>query len=289
MKATIEDRDALLAVSPAALSAYARSEGWAKAEPYGDYSDVYAADGLPEIILPRTEHLGDYANVVSTVLGIFARTAGVDELALYRDLVNADRDVIRMRASESDDGTVAMDEGVDFVRGASDVILAAACSFYNPQPLFRAGANREARAYLRQMRLGQTEQGSFVVTLLSPVVPPPMQLTFDLSPEELPDDAVERRITRHLASSLSAARQAIEGTVGGEADAFAGSCGERCKRQPVRGPRHDDHALLDDGRQLCLGAHAACGKGAGGHPFFQRRCAYIAGGGARFSTAGSTP
>jgi len=221
MKATIEDRDALLAVSPAALSAYARSEGWAKAEPYGDFSDVYAADGLPEIILPRTEHLGDYANVVSTVLGIFARAAGVDELALYRDLVNADRDVIRMRASESDDGTVAMNEGVDFVRGASDVILAAACSYYNPQPLFRAGANREARAYLRQMRLGQTEQGSFVVTLLSPVVPPPMQLTFDLSPEELPDDAVERRITRHLASSLSAVRQAIEGTVGGEADAFA--------------------------------------------------------------------
>ena len=221
MKATIEDRDALLAVSPAALSAYARSEGWAKAEPYGDFSDVYAADGLPEIILPRTEHLGDYANVVSTVLGIFARAAGVDELALYRDLVNADRDVIRMRASESDDGTVAMNEGVDFVRGASDVILAAACSYYNPQPLFRAGANREARAYLRQMRLGQTEQGSFVVTLLSPVVPPPMQLTFNLSPDELPDDAVERRITRHLASSLSATRQAIEGTVGGEADAFA--------------------------------------------------------------------
>ena len=221
MKATIEDRDALLAVSPAALSAYARSEGWSKADPYGDFSDVYAADGLPEIILPRTENLGDYANVVSTVLGIFARAAGVDELALYRDLVNADRDVIRMRASESDDGTVAMNEGVDFVRGASDVILAAACSYYNPQPLFRAGANREARAYLRQMRLGQTEQGSFVVTLLSPVVPPPMQLTFDLSPEELPDDAVERRITRHLASSLSAARQAIEGTVGGEADAFA--------------------------------------------------------------------
>ena len=221
MKATIEDRDALLAVSPAALSAYARSEGWAKVEPYGDFSDVYAADGWPEIILPRTEHLGDYANVVSTALGIFARAAGVDELALYRDLVNADRDVIRMRTSESDDGTVAMNEGVDFVRGASDVILAAACSYYNPQPLFRAGANREARAYYRQMRLGQTEQGSFVVTLLSPVVPPPMQLTFDISPEELPDDAVERRITRHLANSLSAARQAIECTVGGEADAFA--------------------------------------------------------------------
>ena len=222
MKASIQDRDALLAVSPAALSAYARAGGWSKAEPYGDFSDIYVAEGLPEIILPRTENLGDYANVVSTLIGIFARVADMDEFSLYRDLVTADRDVIRMRAADSDDGTVSMNEGVDFVRGASDVVLAAACSYHNPQPLYRARANREARDYLRQMRLGQTEQGSLVVTLLSPVVPPPMQLALDLGPEELPDgDVVERRITRHLSSALRAARKAIEGTVGGESDAFA--------------------------------------------------------------------
>ena len=221
MKATIQDREALLAVSPAALSGYARAEGWSRTESYGDFSDIYVADGLPEIILPRTENLSDYASVVSTLIEIFARVAGVDELTLYRSLVTADRDVIRMRVADSDDGTVSMNEGVDFVRGASEIILAAACSYYRPQPLFRAGANKEARAYLSQMRLGQTDQGSYVVTLLSPVVPPPMQLTIDPRPEELPDDSVERRITRHLASSLKAARQAIEGTVVGEFDAFA--------------------------------------------------------------------
>ena len=108
MKTSIQDRDALLAVSPVALSAYARAEGWSKAEAYGDFSDIYVADGLPEIILPRTENLGDYADVVSTLIGIFARVADVDELTLYRNLVTADRDVIRMRAADSDDGTVSM-------------------------------------------------------------------------------------------------------------------------------------------------------------------------------------
>ena len=67
MKTSIQDRDALLAVSPVALSAYARAEGWSKEEAYGDFSDIYVADGLPEIILPRTENLGDYADVVSTL------------------------------------------------------------------------------------------------------------------------------------------------------------------------------------------------------------------------------
>ena len=56
------------------------------------------------------------------------------------------------------------------------MLLSAACSLSNPQPLYRAGANKEAREYLKQVRMGQTEQGSFVITLLSPVVPPRMQL-----------------------------------------------------------------------------------------------------------------
>ena len=97
MKTSIQDRDALLAVSPAALSGYARAEGWSIAEPYGEFSNIYVADGLPEIVLPRTENLGDYANVVATLIEIFARVADVDEFSLYRDLVTADRDLIRMR------------------------------------------------------------------------------------------------------------------------------------------------------------------------------------------------
>ena len=81
MKASIWDREALVAVSPAALSAYARVEGWGKVDTYGDYSDVYAAEGLPEIILPRTQRLGDYANVVSQLIEIFAKVADIDNLS----------------------------------------------------------------------------------------------------------------------------------------------------------------------------------------------------------------
>ena len=59
MRVHIRDIEALKAVSPAALSAYARASGWTKTEEYGDHSDVYAADRMPEIILPRHQSLGD--------------------------------------------------------------------------------------------------------------------------------------------------------------------------------------------------------------------------------------
>ena len=221
MKASIRDQKALLAVSPAALSAYARATGWSKTVTYGDHSDVYTGKGRPEIILPRTQRLGDYANVVSQLIDIFARVAEMDELALYRDLVTADRDLIRVQAANDDDnGSVAVSDAISLLDGARDMLLAAACSLRDPRPLYRAGANREASDYLNQVRLGQTEQGSFVISLLTPVIPPPIQLA--LSPElAADDDPIERQMTKRLAGALAATRQATERTVGGDAEAFS--------------------------------------------------------------------
>ncbi len=218
MRISIRDDKPLREISPAALSAYARATGWTRTESYGDSSDVYVSDELPEIILPRTQRLGDYANVVSQLIDIFAEAAGTDELSMYRDLVTADRDVIRVRAAEGSDGAVSVSDGIDLVCGARDMVLAAACSLNDPRPVYRAGANREAMDYVRNIRLGQTEQGSFVINLLTPVVSPPMQQS--LIPDLEHDDPIERKMTRRLVSALRAARHATEQTMGGKVDAF---------------------------------------------------------------------
>ena len=219
MRVDIRDKEALWAVSPAALTAYARAAGWRKLEGYGDHSDVYAAAEMPEIILPRTERLGDYASVVARLIDIFAKVAERDELSLYRDLVTADRDVVRVRVAENDDGSLSVNSGVDLITGARDMLLAAACSLREPQPLYRAGANKEAIDFLDRVRLGQTEQGSFAVALLTPVVPAPVSTLF---PECLEaDDPIERRMTRRLTEALLAARQATESAVEDEGVGFS--------------------------------------------------------------------
>ena len=228
MRATVRDTEALKAVSPAALSAYARAAGWSKVETYGDHSDIYSARERPEIILPRTERLGDYTDVVSRLIEIFSDAAETDELSLYRDLMTADRDVIRVRASENDDGAVAVNDGLDLLRGARDLLLAAACSLRHPRPLYRADSNREAAKHVQRIRLGQIEQGSFTITLLTPMVAPPMQPAFGaLADDWIPeDDPVERQITIRLTGALTAARTATERTVSGTGDAFFDAVGQ---------------------------------------------------------------
>lgn len=221
MKVRIRDIEALNAISPVALSAYACGEGWEKAGEYGDHADVYVGDERPEIIVPRTDHLGDYAETVSELIAIFAEAAGRDELAMYRDLVTADRDVLRVRADAGEDGSVSLNDGVNLVEGARDMVRAAACSVRDPRPVYRAGANREAAEYLERVRLGQTEQGSFAVTLLTPVVPPPTQRPQPPLEPALDAGPFERRVTDRLAEALEAARQATERTNAGVTGAFS--------------------------------------------------------------------
>lgn len=221
MSLRVHEAEALRAISPASFSAYARCNGWEKAERYGEHSDVYSAAGLPEVVLPRTRRLADYADVASRLVQIFAQEAGVDELSLLRELTTADRDAIRMRASC--DHTVAVDEGLALIAGAKDMISAAAHSVFEPKAAYRGRPRREVLDYMQRVELAGVELGSFVVTLLPPAVPSAVDGV--TGPSEsggaLENEPIERQTTRRLVDALAATRQAMADALGGEGDAFA--------------------------------------------------------------------
>jgi hypothetical protein len=90
-------------------------------------------------------------------------------------------------------------------------MLAAACATITKRAYFATRKPKLATDYLSRVRMGQTERGSYVLTILSPVTPalvPEGELPLDLTPPE----PYERQVTRTLAESLAAlegaARQA---------------------------------------------------------------------------------
>jgi hypothetical protein len=210
-RAHIVDPNALREITPMGLRAYAEAQGWRRVEAFGEHSTVYALDKAPEVIVPATAAIADYAQVVSEIIAVFARVEERNELQIYHDLLTADQDVIRIRAPKAeDDGSVQLETGVDLVSRAHELLLSAACSASEPRAAYRAGSVREAAVYMSRVRLGQSERGSYVVTLLSPVPPaldPPKQASFW---PEMSDEPFERRVTRRLMQGLEAAREAIE-------------------------------------------------------------------------------
>lgn len=222
MRATLNDSDALSAISTASVHAYLKSQRWERFKDFGDRGVVYGLNDSFEVFAPGSSQLADYAESVSRVISVLAQSEERDELSIYRDLASADRDLIRFRAPDADeDGSIDLDIGVDLVQQCRDALLAAACSASAPKRFYRSGSNAKATEYLKSVKLGQTEQGSFVVTILSPV-PPYLELAGQqiLSPE-FAEEPFERQVTRTLSQAIKAVRAAIaEVGRGGNIEAF---------------------------------------------------------------------
>ena len=227
MTTSLLQRSSLMAISPVALSGFARSLNWVKSRTYREYSDVYEGEGLPGIVVPNSLVIDDYAFVIGRLIQTFSAVTDRNFQSIYRDLVNADRDVIRVRVPEVDEDSLTIGEGLSLVNGARDALLASACSFEDRRAVYRAGANQAALEYLRRVRLGHTEEGSFTVALLPPVIPPTIDSTPGGGGREMagyqPDEPLERRMTGHFAGTVAAVRKATGDTVSGSASAFANS------------------------------------------------------------------
>lgn len=171
----ILDASAMEAISPAALAAYARRLGWRKMEPYGDTSDVYVHDAKPEILIPRTQRLADYARVVAALIEAFADETGHDVLSVHRMLAATDpeqasavlRSGVRLhgfvnrlkRSEEERTGTIGLRTIVDGRYRSVQVVL--------PQADYeRAVEGHKARAIV-EMR-GDLEQFGQRWRLLNP-------------------------------------------------------------------------------------------------------------------------
>lgn len=212
-----DDRASLRAITPVALSYYARSEGWNSAGTYRQHSDVYAGDRKPEIIVPRTDVIDDYAMAVSDLIAVFARVLDRDEASVYRDLTLADRDVMRIRALDAGPDGLPFESSHTMLAGARGMLIAAAKSLDNNRLVYPSGASGAIANYLNRIRLGHTERGSFALVLVSPAIAPPLH---SLLPDDATETAPERRVAQRLSQSLSVARAAAERAARGDGNAF---------------------------------------------------------------------
>jgi hypothetical protein len=86
---------------------------------------------------------------------------------------------------------------------ARNLMLAAACAAIERRPLYAKRKPEQAMQYLRHARFGPPKEGSYIVTIISPVAP---KLSFDqnILEEGSASEPFERRTVRVLAEALEA-------------------------------------------------------------------------------------
>lgn len=231
MSASVLAPDALRALRPLEVASYLRVHGWRQEADLNGKGSVWllpAEAGREEadITLPLQRDLGDFALRMGDVLRTLRQVEQRPEPEILQDLMTTSSDLIRVRAPsrEADSGSLPLEQAVAFVERARDLVLAAACAAISKRAYYATRKPMKATEYLGKVRMGQTERGSYVLTILSPVAPalaPEGELPLDLAPSE----PYERQVTRTLAEGLAAMEQAARdaaasGSMGGFAHAI---------------------------------------------------------------------
>lgn len=228
MKATIQDRRVLQSVQPVELIHYLRATSWTQVERHnGRYATWHnqAGDERIEILLPLDPSFRDYPTRIAEALHALAVAEDRSQLDILADIEHISWDVLRIGADYASmhANTLTIEQGASFVEHSSQLILAAACSTVHMREVFYARKPVEAINYIKKVRLGQSERGSYVLTILSPVQP-----AFKVPGQQ---DIVsgthgpfERRVTQTLMHAIAAVREAaVQSAMSGEIVPFTES------------------------------------------------------------------
>lgn len=210
MKAVIRDQQTLLAIRPGDLVGYLRASRWQEVESADAFS-VWRKDSS-EVIVPLNTAFHDFALRMGEVLAALQDMENRSQIDILTDLQtqSADRIRIRLQGTRAIDGTIPIEDGVSIIAQTRELLLASACAAVEQRPVFFTRKPPVAMEYLKSVRLGQTERGSYVVNVISKV--PPFMATEHGDGEMFPQvqEPFPRRATRMLAQSIKAVKRASE-------------------------------------------------------------------------------
>jgi hypothetical protein len=204
----------LRALNPRTVVGYLRSRGWEKRRDFGPNAAVFgiSVDGVDhELLVPVAQQAPDYQRVVEVMIEDLIKVEDRSPYELVSDLSMAAFDIVRVRSPDADDiGSIRLSAGVELHEHARDMVLHAAnaAAAKRPRAAWRGRRAEEVDEYLNALRLGQSQRGSFVISLLSPwdFIPAGEREQIDLSFIE----PFGRRATKTLARALEAVRKALQ-------------------------------------------------------------------------------
>ena len=215
MNVTIKDRNTYLSLKPSDTALYLRSRSWVEVEDVPGRASVWISvengnDQVYEILLPLNPQFKDYAIRMSELVQTLSIAEDRSQLEIVKDICSTSADLIRVRAKSRTlaDGSIQIDDGAAFVNNSRDMLMAAACSSVKPKPLYQGRRPGLVDSYMENVRLGQTEHGRYVVTLISKI-PPALSTEHGLFDQEI-EEPFGRQVTHTLIKSLSALKTAVD-------------------------------------------------------------------------------
>lgn len=198
----------VLEIDPDQLVIYLSRTGWSESSKLGALASVWVNEAYDdnELIVPLSREAKDFNRRVLDVahqLSVLGEEA-VDSILIELSRVKAD--VIRIRVEHSDvtSGTIPIHDGVLLFEKSRDLLVAAVRSTVKKKRFFEGGMSSDLSDFIDDLKFGQTERGSYVVNVISPVI------LGESDQQDHAEHSFTRLVSENLARGLTAIKGALE-------------------------------------------------------------------------------
>ncbi|WP_296106375.1 hypothetical protein [uncultured Agrobacterium sp.] len=215
MRTGFVEQSGLLSLSPRDVAGWLRMRGFLHIGSVGEYGALFRRtkhDNEQELLLPTSPSTRDFVIRMRQLIEDLSEYEERRSNEVMTDLYMAPFDVVKVRSPDADDyGSIRFSAGIDLHAESKNLLRAAANAAASniPRRSWRGRSFDEVNDYLGNVRLGQTQIGSFVLNVLSPWdFSSGNQVSLDLS-----EPSFGRRVTNSLAAALSATERALRKSV----------------------------------------------------------------------------
>jgi len=215
----IEKLNLCIKVNFLAVQSYLKNTGWQKEISKREHIAVFSKEhngDFFEVLLPLNRDFGDYAKSLLNIVQSIAKIEQKEVEQTLSDLLLPPSDIIRFRVSNKDteEGTISFQDGIDLFESSKKALYTAACDIIQPELYHKRLDIKEANQFINQCRLGQTERGSFIASIICPFMneskeEQSTQLSLFAHSEEY-NKSLTRKVTIQLMQALNLVKKSIE-------------------------------------------------------------------------------
>lgn len=196
------------------LATYLAANGWESEASVSPFAKIWyrpnQADDAPDLIVPIQDDVADFKVRLSEIFRNLQKIESRPEELIARDIILSSCDVVRLRrpVPSSKEDSILLKDGAVIIKNALKMMTSAACSTVSPRPVIPARRPAQASDYIDNIRMGHTERGSYVLTIISKVAPQLTQGAPGLL--EYLECPFPRKVTQSLCRSLAALKDASQ-------------------------------------------------------------------------------
>lgn len=215
-------------VGPEDAQLYLESRGWerTKTTPRGGIVFRNPRVREAEVFLPLDREYKDFTRRMGDLVVSLAEIEERPVNSLLNDLSGPMCDAVRIRVEspETRSGSVPLTQGLKLLTSGRDLLRSVADSLVAPENFFYPKSQKKSvQDFLAGCRMGQTQRGSFVATILTPPIPreveEPMSLPF-AEGDVTVSDPFARQVTNGLMTGLNGITTSI--LIGRQDDSIIG-------------------------------------------------------------------